>query len=96
MKKIRLRRLLAVCILDNLALHSITLPNVKRYITTDLLASYTIRRSTKITDQDIVVAITIAQNAIRGKPIPFRYAPRGSPTAQLRSNYILLGTADPI
>ena len=89
MKKQRLRRLLALAILDSLSAHKITVPNVKRFVTSDLLTHYTIRRETKISDVDIRVAVDMCHKAIRTKPIPFRFAPRSSPMGIEREKYFL-------
>ena len=100
MKKQRLRRLLALAIFDSLASHKITLPNVKRYVTSDLLTHYTIRRETKISDVDIRVAIDMCAKALQpvwnedekrfqSKPASFRFAPRSSPMGLAREKYFL-------
>ena len=89
MKKQRLRRLLALCILENLSSHVITVPNVRRYVTSDLRSLYTIRRETKISNTDIRVAMIMVYKAIRIKPIPFRFAPRSSPMGIEREKYFL-------
>jgi len=89
LKKQRLRRLLALCVLENLSRNKITVANVKRYVTSDLLASYGIRRETKISDQDRRVAVDMVHKAIRIKPIPFRFAPQSSPWGIAREKYFL-------
>ena len=87
--------MLAVCFLECLPRTSLTLANARRYVTSDLLSSYCIRNHTKISDADRIVALDIAMNAVKGKPVSFRFAKRGSPIAIERRNYILAGLADP-
>jgi len=89
MKKERLRRLLALCIFESLGHHKISFSNVKRYVTSDLLSCYTIRRNTKIADQDIRVALQMITNATRNNPTPFRFAPSGSLWGIKREKYFL-------
>lgn len=87
--------MLAVAFLDVLRANPLTLPSVKRYVTSDLLFSYCIRSTDKITDMDRNKALEIANNAIKGKPTSFRTAPPGSPIAKERRLHILSGLADP-
>ena len=89
MKKEGLRRRLALCILENLGKHKITFPNVKRYITPRLLSYYNIRFATKITNQDIKIALKMVIKAMTNKPIPFRHAKNGSPWGIKREEYFL-------
>lgn len=89
MKREKLRRMLAVAMLDTLSGHALTMPNIKRYVTSDILSSYRIKRETRITDIDLQQAQLIAIHAVRGKPVNFRFARRGSAIANERADYIL-------
>lgn len=89
MKRQQLRRVLACALLDILGHHALTIPNAKRYVTADLLCQYRICKATRVTDQDVTVALEIARNATRGKPVSFRYAPRSSAQGKERTAYIL-------
>ena len=89
MKREGLRRRLALCILENIGRHKITIPNVKRYVTSDLMTTYTIRRETKISDADYSTAINMIKKAVRSKPSSFRYASIISPWGIKREEYFL-------
>ena len=89
MKREKLRRRIAICILDTLVSNPLSPANVKRYVTSHQLSLYRIRRDTKITPIDLKVGLNIAINAIRGKGESFRYAKRGSPYAEKREHFIL-------
>jgi len=90
MKRERLRRILSIAILDNLGLtHSLTFPNCKRYITPELLTQYRISRETQITNTDFLIAIQMIRGAMRGKPVSFRTALKGSAIAEWRTEYML-------
>ena len=89
MKREKLRRRIAVCILDTLVSNALTPSNVKRYVTSNQLSLYRIRKQTKITAKDLDTGLRIAKGAIHLKPISFRYAPRGSPIAERRMDMIL-------
>ena len=89
MKHEGLRRRLALCILDTLSSHKLTFPNVKRYVSSDLMTTYTIRRETKVSDVDYSTALSMVKNAVRNKPIPFRYASKESPWGIKRKEHFL-------
>ena len=89
MKNEGLRRRLALCIMENLSTHKLTFPNVKRYVTSDLMTRYTIRRETKVSDVDYSIALDMVKKAVRIKPIPFRHAPKDSPYGIEREKYFL-------
>lgn len=89
MKREKLRKQIAVCILDTLAYHKLTLPNVLRYVTSRQLTLYRICEQTKITARDYEVALNIARGSLHGKPNSFRYARRGSAIAKERELYII-------
>ena len=89
MRKEKLRRRLALCILETLPAHKLTLPNVKRYVTSDLMTTYTIRRETKVSDVDYSTAIDMVKKAVRSKPAPFRYASKDSPWGIKRKEHFL-------
>lgn len=89
MKREGLRRRLAFATLEILsAHHALTPPNVKRYVVPHL-PKYNIRRSTKITECDIEVALDMIIKASRRNPPPFRFAPGGSLWTQKREEYFL-------
>lgn len=89
MKRERLRRIIALCILEVLPHSSLSFQNVKRYVTTQTLTLYRIRNETKITQTDLLIGLKMAINSCRNKPISFRYAPLGSPKAEERKQYLL-------
>lgn len=94
MNRRKLHRMLAVCFLDQS--HPLLKPHIlRRYVTSDLLCEYNIRRNTKIKNRDIIEGMRIAINAIQGKPLSYRNAKRGTPIANERRNLILAGLADP-
>ena len=62
---------------------------MKRYITPDLLTTYTIRRETKVSDVDFSTALSMVKNAVRIKPNPFRYASKDSPWGIKRKEHFL-------
>lgn len=89
MKREGLRRILAFATLEILVPHhAITAPNVKRYVIPHL-SQYTIRNTTKISENDIRVALVMIQNAARLNPHGFRLAPSGSLWTQKRHDYFL-------
>ncbi len=89
MKREGLRRRLALCILESFQTHKLTIPNVKRYITPDLMTRHRIRRETKISDVDFSIALDMVKKAVRSKPSPFRYASKDSPNGIAREKYFL-------
>ena len=89
MKREKLRRMIALCILETLPHSSLSLQNVKRYVTSSTLSIYRITNETKITSKDLDVGLSMALNAVRNNPISFRYAPRGSAMALQRKKYLL-------
>lgn len=88
MRREKLRRRIAICIMDTLVNSSLSPQNVKRYVTSQTLSLYRIRHETQVTQKDLDVGLTIATNVAR-KSVSFRYAPRGSPNAVKRNEYIL-------
>lgn len=89
MKREGLRRRLALATLEILVPHhALTPPNVRRYVIPHL-SEWNIRRSTKITDQDIRIALVLIYQAARTNPPSFRLAPGGSLWTQKRIEYFL-------
>lgn len=89
MKRERLRRILAFATLEILSSHhSLSSPNVKRYVISHL-SNYTIRKETKISERDIEVALRMIVNASRNNSAGFRFAPSGSLWTQKRYDYFL-------
>ena len=89
MKREKLRRRIALAIFDILHNHKFTLVNVMRYVTSEQLTLYRIRKETKLTTRDYQVALEIAFGVTKIKPSFYRYARRGSPIAQEREQIIL-------
>jgi len=89
MKREGLRRRLALATLEILVPHhALTPPNVRRYVIPHL-SEWNIRRSTKITDHDIRVALLWIWKATKNNPPSFRFAPGGSLWTQKRIDYFL-------
>jgi len=72
MKRENLRRTLAFAIMEELGTHARTLPNIERYVKPKLL-KYTIRKETKITQADILVALLMIQHVTSQKDIYFQF-----------------------
>ena len=53
------------------------------------MTKYRIRRETKISDVDLSIALSMVKNAVRNKPMPFRYASKESPDGIAREKYFL-------
>lgn len=89
MKREGLRRRLALAMVEHLRNHRLSIANAKRYVTPGILCAYQIRRETKLTTQDYIVALNMAELAIMQNPPTFRYAPRDLPAGQRRIKYFL-------
>ena len=62
MRRARIRLLMAKAITETLPFgHSLTYPNVRRYVSRDLLTLYNIRRDTPIYPSDWCIALKVAR-----------------------------------
>jgi len=72
MKREALRRRLAWAIVEELGTHKRTFPNIERYVRPKL-TRYQIRKNTKITDSDILVALLMIEYVMAQKDVYFQF-----------------------
>ena len=84
MTRENLQKILAFATLEELQHHTITLPNIKRYVLPQL-QKYRITKNEKITDYDILKALIIISAVMTQKPIEFRTG-RGDVWTQRRKD----------
>ena len=73
MKREKIRRTLALATLEVLGpFHARTTPNIRRYVLHHL-PFYNIRKTEKITDEDMMHAVMICDHICQQKPLGFMY-----------------------